>query len=107
MLTFCNICVHFETGTQKPNNRALYTLYSLPQKKKKIIKIELPTKLEKAYGAIFRVFLGAIFRVGINKIEPLYTTQCISRMNHCAWFSLRLVDDGLKILLSQNQRTAM
>ena len=99
MLTFCNICVHFEKGTQKPNNRALYTLYSLPQKKKKIIKIELPTKLEKAYGAIFRV--------GINKIEPLYTTQCISRMNHCAWFSLRLVDDGLKILLSQNQRTAM
>ena len=76
-----------------------FTLYPPPQKKKKIIKIELPTKLEKAYGAIFRV--------GINKIEPLYTTQCISRMNHCAWFSLTLVDDGLKILLSQNQRTAM
>ena len=82
MLTFCNICVHFEKGTQKPNNRAFYTLYSLPQKKKKIIKIELPTKLEKAYGAIFRV--------GINKIEPLYTTQCISRMNHCAWLTMAL-----------------
>ena len=100
MLTFCNICVHFEKGTHKPNNRTLYTLYSLPPKKKKIIKIELPTKLEKAYGAIFRV--------GINKIEPLYTTLCISRMNHWAWFSLRLVDTGLtKILLSQNQRTVM
>ena len=83
MLTFCNICVHFEKGTQKPNNRTLFTLYSLPPpKKKKIIKIELPTKLEKAYGAIFRV--------GINKIEPLYTTQCISRMNHCAWLTMAL-----------------
>ena len=102
MLTFCNICVHFEKGTQKPNNRNLIhtLLFTPPKKKKKIIKIELPTKLEKAYGAIFRV--------GINKIEPLYTTLCISRMNHWAWFSLRLVDTGLtKILLSQNQRTVM
>ena len=86
MLTFCNICVHFEKGTQKPNNRTLYTLYSLPQKKKKIIKIELPTKLEKAYGAIFRVFLGAIFRVGINKIEPF-----IYHSLHFAYESLGLV----------------
>ena len=86
MITFCNICVHFEKGTQKPNNRAFYTLYSLPQKKKKIIKIELPTKLEKAYGAIFRVFLGAIFRVGINKIEPF-----IYHSLHFAYESLGLV----------------
>ena len=56
-----------------------FTLYPPPpQKKKKIIKIELPTKLEKAYGAIFRV--------GINKIEPF-----IYHSLHFAYESLGLV----------------